>query len=75
MLSESDERAARGQVPFPPGSDDLDVGLQRIIGKLKTDLIVALAGGTMRHCVRARFAGNLDLLFRDQWPRDADTRR
>src|SRR5208283_3828115 len=56
--------------PLPPGCDDLDVGLQRIIGKFEAHLIVAFAGRAMRYRVGASPAGNLDLLLRDQRPRD-----
>ena len=74
FFREGDERGTRRQGPFPPRRDDLDVGLQRIIGKLEAHLIVALAGCAMRHGVRAHFAGNLDLLLRDQRPRDRGTK-
>jgi len=33
-----------------PRGDDLDLGLQRVVGQLKTDLVIALAGGTCGCC-------------------------
>ena len=42
-LGELDQLGAR-VVPFAPGGDDLDVGLQRIVAELEAHLVVALAG-------------------------------
>ena len=61
---------ARGEVPFAPWRDHLDVGLERVIGELEPDLVVALAGGAMGDRVGADFLGDLDLLFGDQRPGD-----
>jgi len=36
--------------------------------RVRTHLVVALAGGTMRHGVGAKLAGNLDLTLGDQRP-------
>src|SRR5258708_3866132 len=57
---------ARGQVPFAPRRDDLDVGRERVIAEFETDLVVALAGGAVGHRVGADLAGNLDLALGDQ---------
>ena len=65
-----DQPRARGQIPLPPRRDHLDVGLQRIGGKLEAHLIVALAGGAMGHGVGAGLARDLDQMLRDQRPRD-----
>jgi len=35
------------QIPLPPGGNDLDVGLERVVRHLKPDLVITLAGGTM----------------------------
>ena len=70
LLGEGEERGARGQIPFAPGRDDLDVRLQRIIGKLEAHLVVALAGRAMGDGIGADLAGDLDLLLGDQRPRD-----
>ena len=48
LLGKLDELAARGKVPFPPRRDHRHVGLERIVGKLEPDLIVALAGRAVR---------------------------
>ena len=58
------------EFPFAPRRDDLDAGLERVIAELEAHLIVALAGGAMRHRIRAGFARDLDLLLCDQRPRD-----
>ena len=61
-----DERGAAGQVPFAPGGDDRDVGVQRIGGELEPDLIVALAGGAVSDCVGAGLVRDLDQTLGDQ---------
>ena len=61
---------ARGQIPFAPWRDHRHIGLERIVGQLEPDLIVALAGGAMRHGVGTDLLRNLDLLLGDQRPRD-----
>ena len=40
-------------IPFAPGGDHPDVGLQRIIAELEADLVVALAGGAVADRVGA----------------------
>ena len=70
LLGELDQVAARLEVPLAPGCDHLDVGVQRIIGKLETDLVVALAGRAMGHGVGAGRFGDLDLPLGDQGPGD-----
>ena len=47
LLGIFDEPGARGQLPFAPGRDHLDVGLERVIGELEAHLVVALAGRAM----------------------------
>jgi hypothetical protein len=47
---------AAGQVPFAPGRDDLDVGVERVGGELEADLVVALAGGAVGDGVGAGLA-------------------
>ena len=70
LLGIFDQLRARAEIPFPPGRDHPDVGLQRVIGKFETHLVVALAGGTMRHRVGADGARDLDLALGDQRARD-----
>jgi hypothetical protein len=41
------QRRAGIQVPFAPGGDDLNVGIDGQIAQLETDLVVALAGGAV----------------------------
>ena len=65
-MSASRER----EVPFAPGRDHGDVGLQGVIGELEADLVVALAGGAVGDGVGADLLGDLDLLLGDQRPGD-----
>ena len=69
-LGEFQQLGAAGQIPFPPGRDHLDVGLERVIAQLEAHLVVALAGGAMGDGVGADFFGDLDLLLGDQGPGD-----
>ena len=64
------EFRARCQVPLTPWRDDLDVGAQRVIAKFETYLVIALAGGAVRHGVGANLVGDLDLALGDQRARD-----
>jgi len=70
LLGELDQLGAAGQVPFPPGRDDLDIGLEGIIAQLEAHLVVALAGGAMGDRIGAHLLGNLDLFLGDQRPGD-----
>ena len=38
-------------LPFAPGGDDLELGVEGLVGQLKADLIVALAGASMGHSI------------------------
>src|SRR3974390_1352775 len=69
-LGEFDQLRPAGEFPRAPLRDDLDIGLERIIGELETDLIVAFAGGAVSHRVSTSFLYDIDLLFGDQRPRD-----
>ncbi len=70
LLGELEELVAAGQLPLAPGRDDGDVGLECVIRDLEADLVVALAGRTVRHRVGADLFGDLDLALRDQGPCD-----
>ncbi len=70
LLGEVDQIAARLELPFPPGRDHLDVGVERIISELEAHLVVALAGGAMGDGVGAGRARDLDLALGDQRPGD-----
>ena len=65
-LGELKELRAARQIPFTPGRDHLDIGVERIGGKLETHLIVALAGGAVGDGIGAGFRGDLDQPFGDQ---------
>ena len=56
--------------PLAPRRDDLDAGLERVIGELEAHLVVALAGRAVTDGVGADLARDLDLLLGDQRPRD-----
>jgi len=61
---------ARDDIPFAPGSDDLQIRRQGFGGQLETDLIVALTGAAMRDGVGAEFFGKLHLALREKRARE-----
>ena len=65
-----DQLGARVQVPLPPRRDHPDVRLERVVGELEADLVVALAGRAVGDGVGADLAGDLDLALGDQRPGD-----
>ena len=66
----SDQVRTRIEVPFAPRRDHADVGIERVVGKLEADLVVALAGGAVGHRVGAGQFSDLDLALGDQGPGD-----
>ena len=70
FFGEVDQRCARREVPFAPGRDDRDVGLERVIAELEAHLIVALARRAVADGVGSDFARDLDLLLGDERARD-----
>ncbi len=60
LLGVRHEIGAAAEVPFPPGRDDLDIGLERVGGQLETNLVVALAGGPVRDRLSAVRCRRLD---------------
>src|ERR1022692_4871307 len=58
---------ARLDFPLPPRRDDLELRRQRQHGELEANLIVALAGASVCHGVRALAQSNFDLAFGEQW--------
>jgi hypothetical protein len=70
LLGKLDQLGARGEFPFAPWRDHLDVGLQCVIGELVAHLVVALAGGAVADRVSTDHAGDLDLALGDQRPGD-----
>jgi len=70
LLGEFEQLGARGQLPFAPRRDHLDVGLQRIIGEFEADLVVALAGRTVTDGIGAGLQREVDLMLGDQRPGD-----
>ena len=66
LLGEVDQVGARLELPFPPGRDDLDVGVERVGRQLEAHLVVALAGGAVGDRVGARVMGDLDEALGDE---------
>ena len=66
LFGEFEQMRAALERPVAPWSDDLDVRVQRISGKLEAHLIVALAGCAMRNGVGAGLLGNLDEMLGNQ---------
>jgi len=69
-LGVGEQLLAREQVPFAPGRDHLDVGLQCVGTEFEAHLIVALAGGAVADGVGAGFVDDVDQALGDQRPRD-----
>ena len=53
------------ELPLPPGRNDLDARLERVIAQLETYLIVALAGGAMTDGTGPRGSCDFNLLLCD----------
>ena len=70
LLRIGEQLFARQQIPFAPGSDDLDIGHQRISAEFEAYLVVALAGGTVRNGVGTSLARDLDQTLGNQRPRN-----
>ena len=68
FLGVIDQRRPRRQLPFPPRCDDIHIRIKRIITQLKSDLIIALAGGPVGNRVSSGLGSNFDLAFGDQRP-------
>jgi hypothetical protein len=66
LVGVGDEGFAAVEIPFPPGSDDLDLGVEMVVGQFKPDLVVAFAGGAMADGIGFLGQGDLHLLFGDQ---------
>ena len=67
---ELEQLGAALECPFAPRRDDLDAGLQRVIGELEAHLVVALAGGAVADGVGSGPPGDVDLRLADQRSRD-----
>src|SRR5690606_7260594 len=73
LLGIFDQPRAGVQIPFAPGRDHLDVGLQRVIAELEAHLVVAFSGGAVGDGIGAYLLGDLDLPLGDQRPGDGGT--
>ena len=69
-LGVGDQIGTSLELPLAPGCDHGELGRERGVGELETDLVVALAGGAMRHGVGALPAGDVDLTLGDERARD-----
>src|SRR5690606_32005302 len=58
---------AAGQIPFTPRCNHLYTWLERVGAEFETDLIVALAGCTVRDGVGTGFVGDFDQSAGNQW--------
>ena len=58
-----DQIGAALEFPIPPRRDDLDVGLQGVVGQLKPNLIVAFSRCAVGDGVGTFLLGDLDLSF------------
>src|SRR6185437_10497109 len=75
LFGEVEQRLAAGELPLAPRRYHLDIGLQRIIAKFETDLVVALARRAVTDRVRADFPRDLDLALGDQRARNRRTEK
>ncbi len=66
LFSKFEQMRAALERPVAPWSDDLDVRVQRICGKLEANLIIALAGRAVRNCVSAGLLGDFNQVLGDQ---------
>ncbi len=66
LFSKFEQMRAALECPVAPWSDDLDVRVQRISGKLKANLIVTLAGCAVRNSVGAGLLGDFNEVLGDQ---------
>lgn len=58
-----------------PWSDDLDGGLEGVEGEFETDLVVALAGATVRDGKAAFLLGDCNLGTGDDWAGEGGTEK
>ena len=65
-----DQLRARAEIPFAPGRDHPDRGVESVGAELEADLVVALAGGAMGDRIGADLVRDLDQPLGDQRPRD-----
>ena len=65
-LGKLQQPGAAGQIPLSPWRNHRYVRLQCIVAEFEAHLVVALAGGPVRHRVGAHQFGNLDLPLGDQ---------
>ena len=70
LFGKFEQFGAAAQIPFAPGGDDLDLGVQRVGGQFETHLVIALAGGAMGHGIGAGFLGDLNKALGNQGSRD-----
>ena len=68
LFGELNESRAARQIPFPPRRDYLDIGIERVIAKLKAHLIIALARRSVADGIGPDQLGNLNLALGNQRP-------
>src|SRR5690606_3322541 len=75
LASKVQKVSTRLECPVTPRRNHLDVGIERIGGKLKTDLVITLAGCAMSHSVSAGLFGDLNEALGDQWTGDGRSQK
>src|SRR2546422_858155 len=59
------------EIPFAPWRNNMNVGFEGVVTKLKPYLIIALTRRAVRNSVGPSGPRNLDLSLRNQWSRNA----
>jgi len=55
------EKEAGGLTRYTPWGNDLDVGLEGVVGELETDLVVTLSGASVGNVLAVLASSNLHL--------------
>ena len=75
FLGKIDQLGTACKIPFTPGGDDFDIGVQCVGGQLKPHLVIAFAGRAMGNSICPFELCNLNQAFGDQWARNGGTQQ